>query len=403
VIKTALALTNSPNRRPEPYHIVGEIQDAGNLEAARLVGRSEAEWVLASDLISRITVQSCRQSGLSVVYTELLDFAGDELYFKEEPTLHGRTYFDAQLAFPKCSVIGMTRGGDVLVNPPADAVYEPGEQLLVLAEDDSTIRLGASGAVDHSAIVAPSTLTTRPERTLVLGYNSRLRTMLRELRQYVEPGSEVTVVAADGIPVPELEPIDGLRVDLQRGDTTSREVLERLRVHSYDHIIVLAYKDDLDADRADARTLVTLLHLRDIADRSGTDLAIVSEMLDDDNRELAEITKADDFIVSDKLISLTLAQTSENKQLTTVFATLFSSAGSEIYLRPAEAYIRPGAEADFYTVLEAARRRGETAIGYRIGAQSSSSEHGWGVRLNPHKEQVQRFEAGDRIIVLAEA
>ncbi|MDP3207573.1 MAG: hypothetical protein Q8M65_00355, partial [Rhodoglobus sp.] len=60
-IKTALALTNNPRRRPTPYHIVGELTDPANLEAAILVGRDEAHWVLGTDLIGRITVQSCRQ------------------------------------------------------------------------------------------------------------------------------------------------------------------------------------------------------------------------------------------------------------------------------------------------------------------------------------------------------
>ncbi len=60
-------------------------------------------------------------------------------------------------------------------------------------------------------------------------------------------------------------------------------------------------------------------------------------MLDDRNRELAEVTQADDFIVSDKLISLMLSQVSENKQLTEVFDQLFSSDGAEIYLRPRRA------------------------------------------------------------------
>jgi hypothetical protein len=46
-------------------------------------------------LISKITAQTCRQSGLSVVYTELLQFDGDEIYFNEEKSLAGKTYKDA--------------------------------------------------------------------------------------------------------------------------------------------------------------------------------------------------------------------------------------------------------------------------------------------------------------------
>ena len=81
------------------------------METARLVGRTEADWVLGTDLISRITVQTCRQSGLSLVYTELLDFDGDEIYFTEQPSLAGKTYAEAQLAFADCTVIGVLHGG----------------------------------------------------------------------------------------------------------------------------------------------------------------------------------------------------------------------------------------------------------------------------------------------------
>jgi voltage-gated potassium channel Kch len=401
VIKTTLALTNNPGRGANEFHIVGEIQDPNNLEAANLVGKQEAHWVLASDLISRITVQTCRQSGLSVVYTELLDFDGDEIYFTEQPALVGKTYFDTQLAFSDSTVMGLVKGEEVLINPPADTIYAAGDQLILIAEDDSTIHLGDDlGVPDTASISSAKPLKKKPEHTLVLGYNSGLHAMLQELSEYVAPGSTVTVVA--DVESPAFAAFPKLPVHFTRGDSTSRAVLESLDVKKFDHIIVLAYKDILETQRADARTLITLLHLRDIGERAGVDLSVVSEMLDDRNRELAEVTKADDFIVSDKLISLMLSQVSENKQLTGVFDTLFSSEGSEIYLRPAELYITPGATVNFYAVLEAARRRGETAIGYRIAADAHNSERAYGVAVNPKKADTITFADRDKVIVLAE-
>jgi voltage-gated potassium channel Kch len=400
VIKTTLALTNNPRRTGDKYHIVGELQDPANTEIANLVGRDEAHWVLASDLISRITVQTCRQSGLSVVYTELLDFDGDEIYFAEEKGLIGQSYFDAQLAFAESTVMGMVKAGKVLINPADTTLFESGDQLILIAEDDSTISLGSSVGTPDAASIAPAEdEITEPEHTLVLGYNHGLQVMLRELSEYVQEGSSVTVVAdIDG---PEPETFASMPVKFQTGDTTSRAVLDSLNVSQFDHIIVLAYKN-LETQRADAKTLITLLHLRDIADRAQIELNVVTEMLDDRNRELAEVTKADDFIVSDKLISLMLSQVSENKQLTDVFDILFSSEGSEIYLRPANLYITPGETVDFYTVLEAARRRGETAIGYRIAADARNSERAYGVAVNPKKSERVTFTSRDKIIVLAE-
>ena len=124
-------------------------------------------------------------------------------------------------------------------------------------------------------------------------------------------------------------------------------------------------------------------------------------MLDDRNRELAEVTDADDFIVSDKLVALTLTQLSENRRLAAVLDELFTAEGSEIYLRPASRYIRAGAESDFATVVEAAARLGETAIGYRVGADRHRSSADYGVVVNPRKDERRTFASDDRVIVLA--
>ena len=82
---------------------------------------------------------------------------------------------------------------------------------------------------------------------------------------------------------------------------------------------------------------------------------------------------------------------------------LFDSDGSEVYLKPAGRYIRPGESVDFYSVLEAARRRGETAIGYRVAEHAFDSSKNYGVRLNPLKTDRLAFAPADRIIVLAES
>ena len=406
VIKTVLAITNNPRRRTEPYHIVAEVRDERNLEAARLVGKSEAHFVLAGDLISRITVQTCRQSGLSVVYTELLDFGGDEIYFHRESALVGKTFRDAVFHFDTSSVMGLFRDGAAVLNPPSETVIAASDQLVVISEDDDTIKAsGLTPSLDASAIVTAPIPKAEPERTLILGWNRRGLMIVQELEQYVAAGSSLTVVADldEIVGITEGEQNRKQTVTFQRGDTTDRRTLDALDPTRFNHVIVLAYSDSLEPQQADARTLVTLLHLREIADRSGRDLSVVSEMLDNRNRELAEVTKADDFIVSDKLISLMLSQVSENKGLADVFRYLFSADGSELYLKPADQYVKPGQSVNFYTVLEAARLRGEVAIGYRLQHQAHDASAAYGVRVNPVKSQSVSFKSADRIIVLAES
>ncbi len=157
-----------------------------------------------------------------------------------------------------------------------------------------------------------------------------------------------------------------MTVSFRAGDITSREVLENIQAADYDHVIVLSYAG-LDVQEADARTLVTLLHMRDIAEHDNTPFSIVSEMRDVRNRQLAEVTGVDDFIVSDRLVSLMMAQLAENASLYEVFSDLFDPRGAEIYLKPVSQYVETGRAVNFYTIVEAARRRGETAIGYPGG------------------------------------
>ncbi|MCC7358816.1 MAG: hypothetical protein IT317_05035 [Anaerolineales bacterium] len=409
VIKTMLAITNNPNRRPEPYHVVAEIRDPKNMEAARLVGKDEVELVLVGDLISRIIAQTCRQSGLSVVYTELLDFGGDEIYFSEQPGLHGKTFAEALLAFADSTVIGLhPQGGAPALNPPMSTVLKPGDRLVVVAEDDDTIRLAPAGAalVDQSVIQLRAAAPAKPERSLILGWNWRAPTIINELDAYVAPGSAATVVCDVENAVDEVaRQCAGARhqqVTVQISDTTDRRTLDGLQVGGYDHIIVLSYADMLDKQQADARTLITLLHLRDIADKAGHTLSVVSEMLDLRNRALAEVTRADDFIVSDKLVSLILSQVSENKQLNAVFADIFDPEGSEIYLKPAGSYVKLGQPVNFYTVTAAASQRGEVALGYKLRAHAGDAAKSYGVAVNPDKGEAVTFGEADRIIVIAE-
>jgi len=297
-----------------------------------------------------------------------------------------------------------TKDETVRVNPPMDTVIESGDRVIAISEDDDTLRLTEkpAPAIKQEHIRRSNVTKGAPERSLLLGWNRKAETIVRELDNFVPDGSEITIVTEADL-VESLAHASDLRqrVNHHRGNTTGRAMLDQLNVTTYDHIILLS-DEEIDVQESDAKTLITLLHLRNIAEESGRDLSIVSEMRDIRNRALAEVARADDFIVSDKLVSLMLSQLSENKHLDMVFQDLFRPEGSEIYLKPIGDYVAPCVPLDFYTLLEAAAERGETAIGYRIAALTGDSERGYGVKCNPIKSEVVTFAEADRIIVLAE-
>jgi voltage-gated potassium channel Kch len=397
VIKTLLALTHSG---PDGPRIVAEIRNPTNLEAARLVGADRTVLLDIRETVAKLVVQTSRQSGAAAVYTELFDYGGDEIYFLEDHSLAGRTYAEAQLAFEEATVIGVIDDGVPTLNPAPGTVIG-GHTLIVVAEDDSVLR----GEPDSTVAPDPSRLGTgigtgdHPTRALLIGWNERAPIVLREMDHYAPPGSTLTVLTS--FEVHDVPRLANLEVTVAPGPTTDRSTLEEHVRPDLDQVLVLCYSDDLEPQAADARTLVTLLHVRDILSRFDAATPVVSEMLDDRNRVLAQVAHVDDVVVSGEIVSLLVTQLSEDHRLEAVFDQLLGDEGSEIYLRPAEWYVEPGAEVSYATIIAGAARRSETAIGYKSEALAEG-EASFGVRVNPAKSETFRVLPGDRVVVLAD-
>lgn len=409
LVKTLLAITSIPRSYSQPYHIVAQVQTPKTLDVIKLIGQNEVEPLLSNDLISRIVVQTCRQSGLSIVYMDLLNFSGDEIYFKAEPALHGKNYGQALLSYNDSTVIGIQQANGALqLNPPSDTLLQANGQLIVISKDDDTIHLTkhVNPPIDNQAIRMAAAAIARAEHTLILGWSDRVSNIIQQLDHYVAPGSTVVVMAE--FPAAEVDlseetlQLQKQTVSYQQGNPTDRAVLERLNLLEYDHVVVLC-NPALDAEQADAQTLVTLLHLRDISDRHQHDFQIVTEILDVRNQALAQVARPDDFVISEQIVSLMLAQVSEQKQINAVLADLFNAEGSEIYLKPVTNYVAIDYPVNFYTVVEAGRQRGESAIGYRRQADANNMAMSFGIVINPPKDQLIEFKPEDVIIVLAES
>ncbi|HEY3553377.1 MAG TPA: hypothetical protein VGK66_06770, partial [Solirubrobacterales bacterium] len=214
-----------------------------------------------------------------------------------------------------------------------------------------------------------------PETTLLLGWNKRAPQIIELLDAFAFPGSVLRVACSELVDQ-RIATTTNLTIETKACDPTSRVDLEGLDPQSCQHAIVLS-TDGLSAQESDARTLITLLHLRDLAASLEHPYSIVSEINDDTNRELAEVIRA------------------------AVFVDLFNPTGAEIYLKPAAGYLVPGLPANFATIAEAAARDGETALGYRIREQFYQPP-AYGVVLNPPKDQMLTLTDRDLVLVLAE-
>ncbi|MET9700514.1 NAD-binding lipoprotein [Streptomyces sp. NPDC006529] len=455
VVKTLLALdtavSGSVTGSDEGPVVVAAVRDSRHHVTARLAAGPAGHVLCVDDIVARILVSTARQPGLSLVYSELLDFAGDEFYPVTAEDLVGRTFGEALLSFATSSAVGLLHGdGSVTLNPAPETAVGPADRIIVISRDDDTaVRADVASHVEEGAIVAPEPGTgTGPgagavqgERLLLLGWNRRAPLVIEQLDQYVSPGTTLDVVALGPYAAAygaraAAAARSRLDVRVHDGDITDPLTLAKLDVPSYDGVIVIGETEPAVAGcgspsgcgsaadptgaplaapqapplaplpdpeaRADDRTLVALLHLRAIGDAAGRDLVLTTEMADDGNRLLAPGRGGNDFVVSGRLISLLMTQISESPYLAAVFEELFTAEGHEFHLKPATDYVRAGREVSFATVVESARRRRECAVGYRLRAESATGP-GFGVRINPDKRRRVRFSDGDWVIVLAES
>jgi voltage-gated potassium channel Kch len=408
VLRTLLAVGRTTPDEGYRQHVVTELDDPRNVAVAQMTGDRRVEALVVGELIAKIAVQTCLQSGLSVVYEELLGFDGSEMYFVDAEPMVGKTFAQAVQQPQDASVMGIcSADGSIRLKPPLDTKIKPGDRLVVIAVDDRWEPSNWSGTIDESVIAERKPTERTPERTLILGWNDRVPAIVTGIDAYVVPGSEVCVVALEPstkLRLTELsESLRNVKVEHRYGDVSDRRVLDALDPNSWHHVMVLP-PDRLEvATEADAQVLVALLHLRDIAEIAKRPFSVVSEMRDARSRDLAEVARADDFIISDRFLGLLLAQVAENPDLAAVFGDLFDPEGVEIYLRPASDYVVLDRELDYHVLIESGLRRDEVVLGYRRGAEAMDPRKDFGVVLNPPKSRRFSLQAGDRVIVLAES
>jgi len=414
IMKTLLAIINNPDRRVEPYHIVAAIGNPKILDSIKLISEDEIEVINKGEFITKIEAQTLLQSGLSLIITDLLDFEGDEIYFKKQPELTGKSYKEVILSYDTSAVIGFyTDEGKMLLNPDSETIFGENDQIIAVSNDDDTIVMSDQQhpQIDETVISIETPPKPQPTNILMLGWNQHSLTLVQHLSDNTPVGSKIIVAAscADSkLQVEKFTAMINMTLEHIEIDPTERSQLESLPFDTIDHVVILPCSDvtinaqPLTVNQLDASTLVTLLNVRHIRQVSGYSLTITSEILDIENRTLVESADDDDFVISDHLISLALAQISENKALGPVFNSLFDPHDSEIYLKPVSNYVKTGQSISFFTVVDAALRQNETVIGYRINSKNNNSNQKYKTILNPDKKTVLEFSSDDKIIVIAD-
>jgi len=400
VVKAVLAV-RSVDPTFANAHVVAELDNPGHAATLRTLTEGRIVTIQADEIIAELTAQACHQAGLAAVFRELLDFDGDEIYFTAVPELVGVAYRDALLAFTSCSVLGWIRGdGVVELNPPGDAVFGNGYEIITVAEDDDKVAF--TGVIEPPPISVDTTVgfDEPAQRILMIGWSDLGPGVLRELDEFLTEGTTVELIVDPSLITSELNDLDpevpattNCTITVHRGGRGPEALMQMARA-GFDQAIVLGYREPVPVSEADARTMLTLLTLDNAFAESAKRPRVVAEMLDRANVAVAQTTGVEDFIVSDELSSLMIAQLSERLELHKVFDELFDAEGCFVALHPAPLYAVAETPTAFAEIVAAASQRGQTAFGWRLDATGE-------VVVNPDKSATVTLTETDQVLVLA--
>ncbi len=412
VIKAILAvLAHCPQKN---LNIVAELFDERNRRILEDLDNERITTIDAQSFLAKIIVQTSRSRGLSMVYSEILSFYGCELYFHNHPW-PDIAFGDLCLHFADGVPIGIRSADGVLnINPSSDTRMHADDSLLILAEDDSSVHFQETpiATFSNNLNFKESRKEVLKEKELILGWNPKAACMVKEYGDYVLPGSSIDIMLAE-VPdtiVKEIEALDNsldaLKINLIELDPLDKQNLLSLDPAKYNNIIILGQNNNKnEAEQSDAETLMILLLLKNIFKQRGkrSTTKLIAEVLESRNRELVSRAGVDNFVISNQLVSMIMAQISENKDINLVYEHLLKEEGYEIYIKPASLYLDTFPQKlNFTDIMKLCQLRKEICIGVKQFEQEQNFHQNFGIALNPPKNEVYTIIDYDEFIVLAE-
>lgn len=439
-------------------HITAMVMKRENQDAAIVAGGKYLELVCYEDLMSRIIASSSRYPGLSYVYTEIFNYAGQEFYCvkKDDIPLGSRmntdmTLYDLNQLLPSSIAVGGIdadtehevsiseklsdpfAGKKSCLAPTMDDIrVRDLEFLYLIEEDDNSIAVLPQAPEIHLKAPKERAAAKSPVHYAIVGCGPLILTVLERLSSFLAPGTRVTIIGDGGEEQTTREKqqaygkaggelhikVESARLDRYHdlyeaipADATSIMVLSDAPTGEDQ---ALADKEMRPVeDVIDERTLSRLVFLRQIREDRKINFSITCEINLDRNRRLAEYTGAEDYIVGSRVTALIMTQIAQTRELHRLFAELMDPFGTEIYFRRVGDFMDVSAP-EGITLFEAAaalQKQNEVFIGYsRLISQDSGRKRYEIPVLNPPKYERYgnggspircHFRPDDRFVVLS--
>lgn len=378
-----------------PY-ITAIIRDKENMNTARLAGGKDLEVICYPELMSRIMANSSRAAGLSHVFTTLFNYEGSDIYYvdKNKIQLSGKrviasdghkkhmndlTLYELNQYLTNATIIGGSHGkintrveqgrlnenrwegmDSCLLPTMKSKLVKDVDHFYVLQMDDNPIEVTKNTCTVSCKEVREKNFNPHTRPDAIIGVSSLLIQVLKELETFLHEDTTVYILEtqeklgkylADEAIQEEIQKITNVRLEWVSLDIDDyNSIYDFMNTPEHKEIrSAMILSDNLYVDEeltqqeqkevADNLTISRLLSLRKIQSDLMPELFITCEMNYDENKNLAERSGSEDYIVGSNVAASVMTQISQARELHRIFYEILDWSGSEIYLHKAFKYL----------------------------------------------------------------
>ena len=427
VLKSIMSIIAICHGKEHPP-IVCEIHSDRDRDLAENISSGTVKALNEVSVLSRMIAQlALSRNGLSVVYGDMVGFDGNEFYFYQPEDGWGGplTFGESLNRFKSSTPMGIhTSKGEIVLNPPKETPIQDEDELIVFAEDDSTIFYFNEPVFKPKTTNIPQIETSlRTQRVALLNWTTKTKIIMEKLCSYIPEGSELCTYVSKKIPQMDTlktalrEKYPGIRISIHQIDLNDLNRLDEIDPQNFDSILILS-PGGTTIEEMDAYVISLLIRIRQILIlKSSKDQYVnssdskkwpklITEVMDSENIDIILNSGVEDFMVSNQFVSQIMAQVSEEPLVLDVYDDLFQAEGSELYIKPASYYFdfndNESITVPYGECMQAAQLRGEVILGVQLHAEQKNKDKMFGIALIPDKNDEFILSKEDGLIALAE-
>ena len=405
--------------------IVCEIHSSRDQNLARNISSGIVKALNEVSVLSKMIAQlALSRNGLSVVYSDMVGFDGNEFYFfRPDDGWRGKLSFGEIInRFKSSTPMGVhTSEGEIILNPPKNTEIGSDDELIILAEDDSTIFYFQEPVYESKVKSIPTAqIEHRTQRIALLNWTTKTNIIMDKLCSYLPKKSELsTFVNKKSKEMDKCEETlskkyPGIKIAIHEIDLNDLDKLDKLKPQNFDSLLILSPGGNT-IEEMDAYVISLLIRIRQIllqnsSAKSATDKnkwpKLITEVMDSENIDIILNSGVEDFMVSNQFVSQIIAQVSEDPLALDVYDDLFRAEGSELYIKPASYYFdfdgKKSITVPYGDCVEAAKIREEVILGIQLQSEQKNKNKMFGISLIPNKNTNFTITRHDGFIALAQ-